>query len=875
MNKIYRALAVLLALLSVVPMLVFPSAAEPVTIKADGFNCVRGEGQLIIYTPDNGATTGTNQWGYEVIIENNVATKFSSGGAAIPANGFVLSGHDQTEGGKRMGEWIKQNIQIGDYVYYNASGIVTVSDEPIEESLYYSLETTFDAINDVRYADTVVIYNEIGMLTGTNEWGYEIVCTAGVVTAMGDNNNRVPYDKGSFVVSAHGAKVEWFQTNVRLGMSASYDKNTKKLVFKYDEGSALSGVETLFKNSKALYDTAVDNYSYIDVKAAKSGLDKIESAIKKAKSAYEKSKDADALASACTNIEKQINDLNHILCESKTVEYRGVWIRPTQTSASEVDAYVQKLYDLGINTLCIETLYDSTMIMPMPKDSLFSTNPKFKHFDMLQSYIDSCHKRDMELHIWLPIYYVGDAGGSNKALSVASKKPEWLSVPNKGAPLDNSNGFMMLDPANKEASDFLLQSYKYILETYDIDGFQLDYIRYYDRSAEIDYGYSKTALDEFEEKYGVRPTYDTKASYWNDWVNFRSNYITQFVSRVKKLIGETRPDVLLGADVVPDPKDAKSKNYQDYMTWLENGWLDILFPMSYGYGHENSIKAQVDRAGDKAYVAVGLGIFMEELTPQIMEDQANYNNSVYADGSVYFEASAYIKKKTGECLLKGVYRNKAITPALDKAKAAKAKVEYTKGRINDVMISLKGISSANAGKVVSALDALSATFTDKDFSIAKYNAAVDAVNKADLKNAAKKVLLADLAWIIKAYSVSNKELDLSDIPEVPDEPIVDPDVSGDTSEDTSEDTSSDASEDTSNDASEDSSNDSSSSDESAVVSGDSSENTEASGDSSVDDENGGNTLWIVLGIVAAVAAIAIIAVIVIVNLKKGKGRTNA
>lgn len=835
MKRLYKAFAVLLALLFVMPLSVFPSAEKSITVKADGFNTARLEGQLIIYTPDMGASTGTNEWGYEVIVVDNVATGFSTGDSAIPSNGFVLSGHNADVGGKQMGKWIEENIKAGDYVYYNANGIVTVSDKPIKESLFYSISTTYDAVNATRGADMIVIYTKLGTLTDTNEWGYEVVCTAGVVTKLGENNNRVPHSPGSFVVSAHGEKVEWLQTNVRLGMKVSYDVSTKKLTFSYDENSALSGIDTLFNDAKTLYDSALDNYSYIDLDAAKTAFNKIEADVKKIKAAYKKDKDGEKLAASCDEIEKQISGFKKILFESKTVEYRSVWIRPTQTSAEEVDAYVQKLYDLGINTLCIETLYDCTMIMPMPKDSLFATNPKFKHFDMLKSYIDSCHKRDMELHIWLPIYYVGDKDSSNIKLSVATKKPEWVSVSDKGSTINNDEIYIMLDPANKEAGAFLLNTYKYILETYDIDGFQIDYIRYYNRTSAADYGYSKIALDEFKEKYGVRPSFDTSASYWNDWVEFRSAYITEFVSQIRKLIDETAPDVLLGADVVPNPATAKAVNYQDYMTWLEEGWLDILFPMSYGYNHEESIKAQVKRASDKAFVAVGLGSFMDEMTVQIIGEQVNYNNSVYADGSSFFEASAFINKKTGEYLADGVFRNKAITPALDKEKAAKAKIEYTKGRINDVILKLKGVSASDASKIVSALDALAATFTEKGFDTEKYNEAYDAINNADLKNNAKTVLLADLLSSVKAYSVANKELDLSGVPDIPDAPVVGPDASQDASGEAS-------------------------SDSSAVVSGESS----ASGEN---DGSSGSIIWIVLGIIAAAAVIA--AVVVILK-KKGK-----
>ncbi|MBO5914879.1 MAG: family 10 glycosylhydrolase [Clostridia bacterium] len=773
--KLFKKItAVILLVLMLLPAFTFASSAKQVTVKADGMNVTRGSGFLVIYTSEHGDTTATNEWGYEVVIENNKAVKFNKGNSTIPANGFVLSGHDEGEGGKNMGTWIQENIKIGDYVYYTATGVVTVSDEPIQETVFYELSQKILGVNVVRQTDSIVIYNKRGTHTGTNDWGYEVVCTNGVVVALGGNNNQVPHSPDSFVVSGHGAAVTWLQNNVKLGMSVSYDEAKKTVTFSYDEGAAIAGMELCLGNLWTAYNEALERFDNFDYVAAKAAIDKIDADANAAKKAYKETKDKVLLSERSKAREPAASDAMLLISESKTVEYRGVWIRPTDTSAAQVEETVQKLYEQGINLICVETLYDCTMIMPMPKDSLFETNPKFRKFDLLQSYIDSCHQRGMELHLWMPIFYVGDAGSSNARYSVGNKKKEWLSLANTGIYAHQVNGelgsLMMLDPANEEACNYLLSTYKYILEKYDVDGFQLDYIRYYTRTAEYDLGYNDTALDAFEEKYGVRPKYDTKASYWKDWVAFRCNYIDSFVQRVRKLIDEVKPDVLLGADVVPDPTDSVDNNYQNYYTWLENKWIDILFPMSYGYGYEEDIADQTVRCGENAFIAVGLGIFMTELTPEDMQIQAAYNTSVNADGSVYFEASAFNKKETGALLLKGVHREKAMTPTFDIEKAAKAQAEYMKSRISNVILPLGAITEENANTVIAAIDALSATLTDKSFDTAKYTAVSDAIAAANLEDAAAKRLKSDLKTIVKAYSVANKELDLSGVPETPDNP---------------------------------------------------------------------------------------------------------
>ena len=84
---------------------------------------------------------------------------------------------------------------------------------------------------------------------------------------------------------------------------------------------------------------------------------------------------------------------------------------------------------------------------------------------------------------------------------------------------------MFLNPANPEVSDFLIESYRYILENYDIDGLQLDYIRYPHNGTDTDYGYDDATLSAFESKYGVMPEYKPSESYWKDWCAFRASLV--------------------------------------------------------------------------------------------------------------------------------------------------------------------------------------------------------------------------------------------------------------------------------------------------------------------------------------------------------------
>lgn len=846
-----RILTAVLALIMMLPLfLISASAADKkITRQASAVNDVRGEGMLIIYTPDFGPRTNTNPYGFEAVIDNNRVISLNNYNSKIPENGFVISGHNANNGNAEMdmGKWIQDNVKVGDYVYFNPANVITVSSVELAEQAFYDITMKYDAINAPRYADTVVIYDKKGTRTETNEWGYEVTVTGGIVTALGGYNSLIPNVAGSFVVSAHGAaNVQWLQRNVLIGMEVSYKNNV--ITFSYNDKSELKGLEVRLNTLKDSYNTAIKRYDNFDFAAVKAELDAMEQLYNKTASDYNSGKiGVSELVAAGEKFTEKEEKVSVLMCESKTVEYRGVWIRPTQTSERQVEKMVQELYDNGINTICIETIYDSTMIMPMPEDCLFECNPKFDHFDMLETYIRECHERDMELHLWLPIFYVGDYYGTNVDRSVATKKPEWLSLSNTGKysyqllPKGTEGaGLMMLDPANPEACDYLLGVYKYILEKYDVDGIQLDYIRYYTRSADglYDMGYNKHIVEAFKAKYKVEPKADPSHSYWNKWVQFRCDYVTAFVERMRKLVDDVAPDVLIGADVGPDAVETRVYNYQDFYTWLDNGWLDILFPMSYGYGYEAQIAEQIKKCGEDAFIAVGLGIFMEELKANDMKVQAMYNNSVFANGSVYFEATAYLNKNTGKHLLESVYRNKAITPSRDIVAAAKAQIAFAKERLNNVILPLEAVSADGAAMINSALDAISASFTAEGYDKTLVENLPTVISQSNIMSDAGTRLLADVNLAIKGYSVMLKNSEVSgDLPDVSD--VISDVESNDSTDTTSSDSSASAS-----DAS--------------------------SADSSADDSDSGSNVVMIVCIVVLVLAVVAGAVVIVVVKKKGK-----
>lgn len=86
----------------------------------------RGANKLVIYTPNYGIHTGTNEFGTEAIVGENTVTSLSGADSTIPSNGLVISGHGIAK------NWINQNITVGSKVYVdvfnNKITVYTTSD---------------------------------------------------------------------------------------------------------------------------------------------------------------------------------------------------------------------------------------------------------------------------------------------------------------------------------------------------------------------------------------------------------------------------------------------------------------------------------------------------------------------------------------------------------------------------------------------------------------------------------------------------------------------------------------------------------------------------------------------------------------------------
>ena len=285
--------------------------------------------------------------------------------------------------------------------------------------------------------------------------------------------------------------------------------------------------------------------------------------------------------------------------ESRPVEGRGVWVRPTETTPAKVEDTLDKIDAAGFNIVFLEIILQGYTIYPSAvaaANGIPAQRPNMAGFDPLQVWVDGAHKRGIEPHPRVESLFVGsqsESGGPGPRLTA---HPEWAAVEREDVaktgpqPSSQEVGYYFLDPAIPAASAYIEALYREILTRYEVNGLHLDYICYPVSQPWQTAGFSDStfARAAFKAENGVHPYSLTPDDVlWAAWNSWREEQVTSFVVEVRKMQQQVAPHAQISAAVFADPGDALSKKFQNWPDWVAKGYVDVLAGMSFGTSAES------------------------------------------------------------------------------------------------------------------------------------------------------------------------------------------------------------------------------------------------------------------------------------------------
>ncbi len=590
----------------------------------------------VLYTPEYGAATGSADCAEIAIEDGRIVSVTKAGNSAIPENGYVLS----VKKGSQNYASVANRSSEGDPALVSLGG-----------NMYSFTTFHYNATNATRQTDYIVIYNDsFGKSTATNVYGYEFAVDAnGSITGSSyAGNMQIP--RGGFVVSAHGANIQTLEKAYSYGAKVTLDKSRNNVTVQTTPESLFYDAEFRYNDLKAGYEDAIERLSCINISSIGPKVELIKSVY----DTYIEHKSADSPEKSverCRTIISMCEDLRFSLYESAPVENRAVWYRCNEKNDDEVRASCELMAQMGINAVYLETWYNGQFIG-------FSENPLIRHvsthgdYDVLEGYCRIAHEYGIEVHCWVENFFIGGSG----VLVDATK--EYHLLDNKGKDYQTTmyGPFVFLDPLDPRSREIVLGIYREMITKYDIDGINLDYIRFPGAADDGgDFGYNDDIIEAFRAETGIQTDPRRLVKNTSDlvkWCRFREGIINDWVTVVYDLVQETKPNLSISCAVGSNYPSTRTDICQNFVDWVDKGLIDEVFSMSYFSNLEspsNAIKTFTRYTKGKCFYTIGLSAFESSpdyiLVGQVDIAARNCNGSnLFSWGSLikheehYFEA---------------------------------------------------------------------------------------------------------------------------------------------------------------------------------------------------------------------------------------------
>lgn len=376
----------------------------------------------------------------------------------------------------------------------------------------------------------------------------------------------------------------------------------------------------------------------------------------------------------------------------RPVESRSVWLDRGTIVAAKNEQGMAALFDrlkgAGINTVYFESNNAGFCTFPT---KVSTVNPEIVGWDPLGCAVKEAHKRGMELHAWIWTFAVGnlrhnpiigkDADYPGPVLS--NNDFSWALARSNGELLPNKQPEFWIDPSNPEGRAFIKRLASEIVSNYNVDGFQFDYIRYPFNGKGTEMGYDWAGRMRFERETGLSldKLDDETRTIWVAW---KIAQVNSFVQETSALLRKIKPGLRISAAVYATPRRLRTGNVnQEWETWVANGWIDTVNPMSYvATARELATVAGSVResADDKALVFPGLSI--RQLDTAGLIEQLDTSRSIGTLGTTMF-AVAQLDDKKMKVLKLGPYRRNALmTPQADPLKASRLLIDDFASLVN-------------------------------------------------------------------------------------------------------------------------------------------------------------------------------------------------
>ena len=370
-------------------------------------------------------------------------------------------------------------------------------------------------------------------------------------------------------------------------------------------------------------------------------------------------------------------------------QWRSYWVdafNPGIYTKEQVTKLIADAKKINANALIVQTArrYDcfcNRALYPRT-DAAIAPAP----YDPLDEVIRQAHAAGLEVHAWVNVSTLWNSATPpsspdhvyNTHGFTAEGADRWLNKRVDGAEMVGNNTF--IDPANPAAVNYIVAAIQSIVREYDVDGINLDYIRYPDYNSSTthsDWGYSEVSIARFQAATGRTDVPAPDDPQFSEW---RRQQVTNLVRKIYLGMWEVDPTARLSMDGITygyGPQSVggweKTRTYaevlQDWKGWLSEGIMDTVVAMNYKrnwmpdqaqmFAEWNEVLA--DWQGDRQAV-VGPALYLNEIDDSVAQVHAalapTAKGNTVAGWSGYSYANPSLTAASGSQAVKDAERDR-------------------------------------------------------------------------------------------------------------------------------------------------------------------------------------------------------------------------
>jgi uncharacterized lipoprotein YddW (UPF0748 family) len=379
-------------------------------------------------------------------------------------------------------------------------------------------------------------------------------------------------------------------------------------------------------------------------------------------------------------------------------QVRAIWVtRWDYKTPADVKKIIANCAAMRFNVILFQVRGNGTVFYPSDIEpwawELTSEGPettgKDPGWDPLKLAIKEAHKRGLELHAYVNVFpaWLSKKYPPKDSGQLWWEHPDWFmcdAAGNRMVPRDKEldenvsrDWYSFISPGVPAVQDYLADLFGELAENYDIDGLHYDYIRYPREIHEVAAGYEErekklgnwsfdpVSLARFSKETGIAaPDLDLEK-----WIEWRAAQITEMTRKVSERVREVRPNIIISAAVMADPDDAYRTKMQDYVTWMEKGYLDAAITMNYTGDNElftQRCNALLERRPERGWIVPGMSLGGKA---DKIREQVGITQELKTDGFAGFAYSHLFDRDNGhkpkplaEELADGLMPGKTDTP---------------------------------------------------------------------------------------------------------------------------------------------------------------------------------------------------------------------